>query len=117
MKYLIILTLVSFSLLSLSCDETQDFFDNGPGGGTDPLVDQEIAGAQDYDLTTPVFGMQVAIRGDVGRGANGILDLLDNRAAGFLDCQFEEGSQLGFEDVMLGNGDTVPPPSPHSECL
>ena len=108
MKYLFIIAIVSVSLITLSCDETSDLF-NGGSGGTDPLIDQEIAEAQDYNLRTPVYGMQVAVRNDVGMDDNAIMDLLDNRAAGFLGCQFEAGSDLGFQDVMLGNGDTIGP--------
>ncbi len=106
MKYLFIFAIISFSLITISCDETEDLFD---GGGTDPLIDREIAEAQDYNLSTPVYGMQVAVRGDVGLGDNAIMGILDRRATSFLDCQFEGGSDLGFEDVMLSNGDTIGP--------
>ncbi len=109
MKYLLIFAIMTVSIITLSCDETRDLFDGGSGGGTDPLIDQEIAEAQDYNLTTPVYGMQVAVRNDVGMGDNAIMDLLDNRATGFLDCQFAEGSALGFQDVMLSDGDTIGP--------
>ena len=106
MKYFLIIAVFSVSLIQLSCDETDDFLN---GGGTDPLIDQEVAEAQDYSLTTPVYGMQVAIRDDVGLGVNNILAILDNRATQFLDCQLEGSSQLGFEDVMLPDGGTIGP--------
>jgi|GEM_PF-848031 len=109
MKHLFIIVIISVSLITLSCDETSNIFDGGSGGGTDPLIDQDIAEAQDYNLTTPVYGMQVAVRNDVGKSDNAILELLDNRASGFLGCQFEAGSDLGFQDVMLANGDTIGP--------
>lgn len=106
MKYYILLAVLSISVVITSCDETEDLFD---GGGTDPLIDRDIAEAQDYNLTTPVYGMQVAIRDDVGLGDSTIMDILDRRATSFLNCQFEEGSDLGFQDVMLSNGDTIGP--------
>lgn len=106
MKYFLLIAVLSISIIQLSCDETDDFLN---GGGTDPLIDQEIAEAQDYSLTTPVYGMQVAIRDDVGLGVNNILAILDNRATQFLDCQLEGGSELGFEDVMLPDGGTIGP--------
>lgn len=108
MKYLFIIAIISVSFITLSCDETEDLFDDATGG-TDSLIDQEIAEAQDYNLTTPVYGMRVSVRDDVGLGINNILNILDNRATQFLDCQFEGGSDLGFEDVMLSNGDTIGP--------
>ena len=106
MKYILIIALFSTSLIQLSCDETDDLFN---GGGTDPLINRAVAEAQDYSLTTPVYGMKVAISDDVGLGVNNILAILDNRAAEFLDCQFEGGSQLGFQDVMLPDGETIGP--------
>ena len=108
MKYIFILAIFSFSLITLSCDETDDLFDDATGG-TDPLINQEMAEARDYNLTTPLYGMQVSVRNDVGLGTNNILEILDGRATAFLDCQFEEGSDIGFEDFMLSNGDTIGP--------
>ena len=109
MKYLLIIAIMSFSFITLSCDETEDLFDDASGGGTDPLIDRDVAEAQDYNLTTPLYGLQVAVRGDVGKRDNAILDLLDNRASRFLDCQFEGGSDLGFGDAMLSNDETIGP--------
>jgi len=109
MKHLIILAVLSISFLSLSCDETNDLIDAIEGNDPDPLINQEIAEAQSYDMTTPFYGMRVAIRNDVKTGENAILDLLDNRAIEFLDCQFPEGSELGFQDIMFENGDMATP--------
>lgn len=107
MKYIFLIALLIVPLLSLSCNETDDLF--GGGSDPDPLINRAVAEARDYNLTTPVYGMKVSIRDDVGLGVNTILDILDNRAEQFLNCQFEEGSQLGFEDVMLSNGETRSP--------
>lgn len=105
MKFLL-LTAIALTMFTLSCDETDSLFGNDD---PDPLINRGVAEARDYNLTTPVYGMQVSIREDVGLGVNTILDILDNRAEQFLNCQLEGGSQLGFEDVMLSNGDTIGP--------
>jgi len=105
MKYLSVFVFTFLLVLSTSCDELTDSVDSP----TDPLIDRGVAESQDYNLTTPLYGMQVAINNRVDSGTQSILTLLDNRATQFLDCQFTEGSQLGFEDVMLGSGIIVPP--------
>lgn len=105
MKYLSVFVFVFLIVLSTSCDEIFNFADPP----TDPLIDRGVAESQDYNLTTPLYGMQVAINNRVDSGTQSILTLLDRRATQFLDCQFAEGSQLGFEDVMLGSGIIVPP--------
>lgn len=87
-----------------SCDSVEDFF-RGP---VDPLIDEQDVESQDYDLTTPFYGMQVAIDSGVDAGTQHILDLLDNRAEQFLNCQFGD-SQIGFENFMLDDGIIVPP--------
>jgi hypothetical protein len=81
----------------------EDFF-RGP---VDPLIDEEVVESQDYDLMTPFYGMQVAIDPRVNAGDQHVLDLLDNRAEEFLNCQFSD-SQIGFEDFPL-DGTVVPP--------
>ena len=107
MRYLHLLIFVLFFALALnSCDETEDIFDSS---NVDPLIDEEVIEAQSYDLRTPVYGMQVAIKSGVDSGNKSVLDLLDNRATQFLNCQFVEGSELGFETVMLEDGTIVPP--------
>lgn len=105
MRYLLVLSIFIFSLSIISCDT---FEDNDPTK-VDPLIDREIAEAQDYNLTTPLYGMQVSIDSRVDSGTNSVLNLLDNRATKFLNCQFNEGSQLGFETVELEDGTEVPP--------
>lgn len=105
MKRLPVLLAVLFVLTLFSCDEVTDLF-TGP---VDPLIDEGVVESQDFELRTPVYGMQVAIKSGVDAGTQHVLDLLDNRAEEFLNCQFSEGSQIGFEDFMLDNGTVVPP--------
>lgn len=105
MRYLLVLSILIFGLSIISCDT----LDNNDPTTVDPLIDREIAESQDYNLTTPVYGMQVAIHRGVDSGTNSVLNLLDNRATNFLNCQFNEGSQLGFQTVELGDGTMIPP--------
>ena len=104
MRYLLVLFVSVLFLASVSCDTLDD-----TGIDPDPLITAEIADSQNYNLVTPVFGMQVSIDNRVNRSNSDVLDILDRRAEQFLDCQFVEGSQLGFEEVMLSNGTIVPP--------
>jgi hypothetical protein len=104
MKHLLALFVSVLFLASVSCDT----LDN-TGIEPDPLITAEIADSQNYNLVTPVFGMKVSIDNRVNRSNSNVLDILDRRAEQFLDCQYVEGSQLGFEDVMLTNGTIVPP--------
>jgi hypothetical protein len=92
-------------LLSLyACDELANVVE----GPIDPLIDQGVVESQDFNLTTPVYGIQVAIKKGVSAGTQDVLNLLDNRAEKFLDCQFGD-SQIGFENYMLSDGTIVPP--------
>ncbi len=104
MKYLSVFFVLTIMLVTISCDS----LDTG-GVTPDPLITAEIADSQNYDLVTPVYGMRVSIDSGVGRGNQDVLRILDTRAEQFLDCQFLEGSELGFEDVMLENGIMVSP--------
>lgn len=104
MKYLSVLLISLLYLVSISCDSLDtDQID------PDPLITAEIADSQNYDLVTPIYGMQVSIDNGVDRSDQNVLDILDRRATQFLDCQFAEGSQLGFENTMLDDGTIVPP--------
>jgi len=103
MRYLPVTLAAIFIITLLSCDEVEDFF-----APVDPLIDEEVVESQDFNLTTPTYGMQVAIDSRVDAGDQRVLDLLDNRAEDFLKCQFGD-SQIGFEDFMLENGTIVPP--------
>ncbi len=103
MRYLPI-TLAAIFMFSLaSCDSVEELF-----APVDPLIDREVVESQDFNLTTPFYGMQVAIDSGVDAGTERVLDLLDNRAEQFLNCQFGD-SQIGFEDFLLDNDVLVPP--------
>lgn len=106
MVYIKLFVIVFTSALVFSCDDVNNVIDPK----TDPLIDAETAAAQNYNLTTPFYNMQVAVDSRVDRGDEGVLNLLDNRAADFLDCQFPQGgAQLGFETVEIEGGEMVPP--------
>ena len=104
MRHLPITLAAIFIITLVSCDQVEDIV-----APVDPLIDEEVMESQDYNLTTPFYGMQVAIDSGVDTGTERILELLDNRAEQFLDWQFAEGSQIGFEDFMLDDGTVVPP--------
>jgi len=100
---LIFAALISVSLVS--CDQVTDIV----AGPVDPLIDEEVMDSLDYNLTTPFYGIQVAIDPRVDTGTDRVLEILDTRAKQFLNCQFAEGDQAGFEDFMLDTGAVVPP--------
>ena len=104
MKYLSFILVSFLFLASFSCDTLDD-----TGIDPDPLITGEIADSKTYDLVTPVYGMKVSIDNGVNRSNQDVLDILDRRAEQFFDCQFAEGSQLGFEQVMLSNDTIVSP--------
>jgi hypothetical protein len=106
LKLLVKFNLSIIFLVLISCDSLNDVIPET--GSPDPLITFEDADAQSYNLRTSLYGMKVAIRGDVGGNVDNILNKLDNRAANFLDCQFGDPN-AGFEDVEIGNGETIPP--------
>ncbi|MGB7291218.1 MAG: hypothetical protein WBD99_03505 [Thermodesulfobacteriota bacterium] len=106
MKFLVMVTLLFTLFAFISCDSLDEVIPET--GSPDPLITFEDANDQDYNLTTPLYGMKVAIRGDVSGNVEDILDKLDNRAANFLECQFGDPN-VGFEDVEIGNGEMIPP--------
>jgi hypothetical protein len=77
--------------------------------GVDSQITLEDALTQNYNLQTPLYGIKVAIREDVSLDADTIVNLLDEDAVDFLDCQFERGAAIGFEEFMLDDGTLVPP--------
>lgn len=103
MKYLS-LFLLSLLIFVSGCQDIQNYFDSPAG-----KITEQDALAQNYDLTTPYYGIQVAISDNVQASNERILNLLDSRIEDFLNCQFFEGSDLGFSDYKLSNGMTVPP--------
>jgi hypothetical protein len=101
-RYIVIPVLLVFTLLQSACNEgiLKDL------GLVDSRITEEEASAENYDLKTPGFGIRVAIREDVNGDREGILTLLDERAADFLECQFTT-SQVGTQDFRLESGDVV----------
>ncbi len=96
---------IFFPLLFIACSE-----DILPSLGTvDTLITEEEALSQNFNRPTPLYGMQVAIRDDVDGDINNILNLLDERAADFLECQFMMGQGIGSDDFKIPSGNTVFP--------
>jgi hypothetical protein len=106
LKFPVIFALLFTFFFLTACDSLDDVIPET--GSPDPLITFEEANAQDYNLTTPLYGMKVAIRGDVGGNVENILNKLDNRAANFLECQFGN-PDVGFDDFEIENGETIPP--------
>jgi hypothetical protein len=111
-RYIIaLLTLLIIITLLLSCNgsDTLGGSDGIPAVGTvDSEITQQDAEGQDFNLKTPGFGMQVAIRNDVDGNTGDILNLLDERAADFLQCQFGN-SQIGSQEFQIQAGEIIPP--------
>ena len=105
-----LLTLLTLTLI-LSCNG-DDIFGGGNGvpavGNVDSKITEQDAEGQDFNLKTPGFGMQVAVRNDVGGNTDDMLNLLDERATDFLQCQFGN-SQVGSQNFQIPSGETVPP--------
>jgi hypothetical protein len=103
MKYLAILTLLISALFYSAC--------NFPAtGDVDPLITEQDADAQNYNLITTEFKMQVAIRSDVGGNPQNILDILDQVAAAFLQCQFKmDPDVIGKNPFQIPSAEIVPP--------
>ena len=104
MRYSTLLTLLICALLYSACG------DEIPAVGTiDSKITEQEAKAQNYNnLMTPGFGIQVAIRDDVSGDTSDLLDLLDDRAAEFLECQFMS-FEIGSQPFQIKNGETVSP--------
>ena len=105
MRQILLACLIFFPLLFLTCSE--DILSSF--GTVDTLISEEEALSQNFNRPTLVYGMQVAIRDDVDGDINNILDLLDKRAAGFLECQFMMGPDIGFQTFLIPNVDEVTP--------
>lgn len=105
MRHILLVSLIVFPIFFLACG-----YDLIPGSGTvDSKITDRDALAQDYNRRTLRYGMQVAIRDDVDGDINNILDLLDERAAVFLECQFMMDSDIGSQPFLILNGDQVTP--------
>ena len=105
MRQILLACLIVFPIFFLACGD-----DLIPGSGTvDTLITEKEALSQIFSRPTPVYGMQVAIRDDVDGDINNILELLDKRAADFLECQFMMGAGIGSGDFKIPSGNTVFP--------
>ncbi len=105
MRQALLSSLIIFPLFFLACNE--DILTSS--GIVDELITEEEALSQDFNRPTPVYEMQVAIRDDVDGDINNILDLLDERAADFLECQFMMGPDIGSKPFLIPNGDEITP--------
>ncbi len=109
-KRLISLLALTYTLL-LACNGN-DILGGSNGvpavGNVDSEITEQDAEGQDFNLKTPGFGMQVAIRSDVDGNTGDMLNLLDERAADFLQCQFGN-SQVGSQEFQIPSGETIPP--------
>ena len=104
MRYILV-SLIVLPLFFLACNE--DILTSS--GIVDELITEEEALSQNFNLTTPGYEMQVAIRDDVDGNPEDILDTLDERAADFLECQFMMGPGIGSDDFKIPSGNTVFP--------
>lgn len=104
MRYILV-SLIVLPLFFLACNE--DILTSS--GIVDELITEEEALSQNFDLPTPVYEMRIAIRDDVDGDINNIPDLLDERAADFLECQFTMGPGIGSDDFKIPSGNTVFP--------
>jgi hypothetical protein len=106
LKLLLIFSLLLTVFVLVSCDSLGDVVPEG--GSPDPLITFDDANSQTYNLTTPLYGMKVAIRGDVGGNVEDILNQLDKKAENFLECQFGDPN-VGFMDLQIESGEVIPP--------
>jgi len=108
LKKTALLFLLLFVLSITGCDTLEDTLDNeiiNPDG----LLTLEEINEQNFDLRTPVYDIAVAIDDDVDLPQDEILMLIDQEIADFLNCQFFEGEDLGFDEYVLDNQEVVPP--------
>ncbi len=108
MKNITFLFFFLFILSIAGCDSLEDTFDDeivDPDG----LLTLEEINQQNFNLRTPVYDIAVAIDGDVDLPQDEILMLIDQEIEDFLNCQFFEGEDLGFDDFMLSNNEIITP--------
>lgn len=86
----------------ISCDSLDP-------SNSDQRVTLEDALQENYTFTTPVYNIRVAIDMSVNLTVNEVLTKIDQEAMDFLDCQFFEGSDIGFNEFTLSNQEVVPP--------
>lgn len=107
MKKHTLVLLALFTFFLTACEDIENIFVDDP----DPLITEADAQAQNYNLRTPKYNVQVAIDGDVDTNPADVLADIDNAATDFFNCQFAEGEDLGFSDFELPGGEVVPPMS------
>ena len=99
---------VLFILLLAGCDSLEDTFTDeilDP----DNLITKEDALQQNYIFRTPIYDIQVAIDSDVDLSVDDVLERIDIDAIDFLNCQFFDGAEIGFEEFVLQDMTVVPP--------
>ena len=106
MRHIPLVSLIVFIIFLSACGEG---LLPTSSGNVDTMITEEDAIAQDYNFRTPGYDMQVAIRDDVDGDINNILDILDERAAVFLECQFMMDQGIGSDNFKIPSGNTVFP--------
>ncbi len=96
-----------FIICLVSCDQIENL--TSAGRDPDPLINEQVVESVNYNLTTPVYGVRVAIDNAVSAGTSSILNLIDNQSTSFLNCQFAEGAEIGNMDFELAGGRIVSP--------
>ena len=92
--------LVLFIILFSGCDTIEDTFTDeilGPDG----LITEDEALQQNFNFRTPIYDIQVAIDSSVNLSVDDVLERIDREAMEFLDCQFFDGSDIGFDEFIL----------------
>lgn len=103
--------IVIITLFVSSCDEISNSFEDLFGRDPDPLITEQDALAQNYNLTTPKYGIQVAIDQDVDASTQQVLTELDTGATAYFECQYAEGEDVGFGEFEIEGGEIIPPMS------
>ncbi len=108
MKYTTLLLISIFVLTLAGCDTVENVFTDEVINPDDLLTQEEVL-MQNFNLRTPVYDIAVSIDSLVGLPQEEILILIDQEIAGFFDCQFFEGTDLGLDDFILDNQMLVTP--------
>lgn len=96
--------IIALLMMIYGCDEMgSDIVNIG-----NEVTEQEAA-SQNFDMTTNIFNIRVAVDSDVDLEDETILELIDSDTADFLNCQFFEGEEIGFMDFELEDGSLVTP--------
>ena len=106
MRHILLVCLIVFPIFFLACGEN---LLPSSTGEMDGMITLEDANDREYNLKTPGYEIQVSIREDVNADVDEILNLLDERAAEFLECQFMMGAGIGSGDFKIPSGNTVFP--------